>query len=216
MTSPDRLELTPQVWRAARTAVGRGAPSLALGTSSRALSVAAERLSHLTADELGRPGPGMLARLLGAVGDEGFHFRRLLARAGAGVGLLVALALFSFGSGSGAPWVVMLGAALAIASVGAAMLTLRMPAGRRAPWDMPGVAVVAEVSEPPGDRPEGSAEMELVVDAPGLQQARFRVEEVVAVDRWPEPGATLPVRITGRRVTVDWDRVVAPAPDDEA
>jgi len=230
MSSPDRLELTPEVWRAARSAVGRGAPGLALGTSSRALSAAAERLSHLTPEELARPRTGVLARIISAGFAEAFTLRPFLARLTVVGGLLLALTLVGFGIGAGVGWLAALGGLVAVAAVGAAVLilTVRMSDATRvlrvrigrlrlrprlrgsAPawWAVLGEAVVTEVSDAPADQPEGRAVLELLVDAPGIDHDRFSIVENVAVDKWPEPGARLPVRVTGRRVTVDWSRVM--------
>ena len=126
-------------------------------------------------------------------------------------GVLGTFATFVILFGVGLPnWtIVAFGVALLVLA-GAILATSAFRGVSRA-W-VPGMAQVQRASEAPATGKFGRCEMQLLIQAPGLPAQSVKVREPrVPVDKWPYPGATLPVRVAvndQRHVRILWDDVL--------
>lgn len=134
-------------------------------------------------------------------------------------GVLGAFATFVVLFGVGMPnWtIVAIGVALLMLAVGIVAASA-FRGGSRA-W-VSGTAHVQSVSEPPASSRFGRCEMQVVVQAPGLPVRSVKVRDPrVPVDKWPVPGAMLPVLVAiddQRHVRIQWDDVLTHAEADAA
>lgn len=113
-----------------------------------------------------------------------------------------------FGAGMMSWAIVALGVALLVLALSFLVITA-LRRGARA-W-VAGVAHVHSASEPPASSTYGRAELQIVIDAPGLPPRSVKVRDPrVPVAKWPSPGATLPIMVAiddARHVRILWDDV---------
>lgn len=126
-------------------------------------------------------------------------------------GALGTFATFVILFGFGLPnWtIVAFGVALLVLA-GAILATSAFRGVSRA-W-VPAMAQVQRASEAPAAGKFGRCEMQLLIQVPGLPVQSVKVREPrVPVNKWPYPGATLPVRVAvndQRHVRILWDDVL--------
>jgi hypothetical protein len=207
----------PEVWGDARRSLGRGAPTLALGTSRRALDRAAERLAGIAGDLM--PAPG------GASWAERARSVRAVLGTDSGLGLvgnltavlmvgLLGLAVTFYGIGSARSGLIVGGLIGGVGGVVAGLALIATVAVRRTRLQtyVYGTADVVAVSPPPFGGTVGRCELQLVIHARGVEAVSVLLRDpAVPVDRWPEPGATLPVELPlgePRRARVLWAQVM--------
>ena len=207
----------PEVWIDARHSLGRGAPTLAFGTSRRALDRAAERLAGVPGDLMPAPGRaswGERARLVRAAlgADSGWGLVGNLT-AVLMVGLL-GLAVTFYGIGSARSGLIVGGLIGGAGGVVAGLALIATVAVRRTRLQtyVYGTAVVVSASPPPAGGTVGRCELQMTIHARGVEAVPVLVRDpVVPLDRWPEPGATLPVELPlgePRRARVLWAQVI--------
>jgi hypothetical protein len=212
----DELNLTPDAWRAGRASLGRGAPVLLLGTSTRALDRAADRLERVTGDTLEPRHPWLARRLamardIVAAGLGESLFVRIAGVFGLG---MVAMFLVAFGIGLRSVLLVLAGVVIGLVAPVVAVFVWAVRLRRNRGYFY-GTAHVHSVSPPPEVGTVGRAELHLSVFAHGMDGVAVRIRDpAVPVSKWPDVGATLPVEVAVhnlRNVRVLWDRVMTHA-----
>jgi catechol 2,3-dioxygenase-like lactoylglutathione lyase family enzyme len=126
------------------------------------------------------------------------------------VAALIVVGVFLLCCGTGMSNVVVGGAGVLLA-VGGPLLILFTSARGNAKLYVFGTAHVVEVSPLPAAGTTGRCELELVINARGIDGVPVRIRDAaVPVNKWPDVGATLPVRVVpgnARKVTILWDEV---------
>ncbi|WP_033340099.1 VOC family protein [Catenuloplanes japonicus] len=125
----------------------------------------------------------------------------------------IAVFIMLFGAGMQSWPIAALGIALLVLAI-SLLVTNVMRRGPRAL--VQGTARVDSISErPPSTLTYGRAEMRVWIDAPGLPAADVRIRDPrVPVDKWPDPGAVLPVLVAMddmRYARIQWDEVLTHA-----
>ncbi|GAB7039895.1 MULTISPECIES: VOC family protein [Catenuloplanes] len=124
----------------------------------------------------------------------------------------IAVFIMLFGAGMTSWPIAALGIALLVLAI-SLLVTNVMRRGPRAL--VQGTAEVRSISEAPAGQQYGRAEMQVRIDAPGLPIADVRIRDPrVPVDKWPDPGALLPVLVAMddmRYARIQWDDVLTHA-----
>ena len=124
----------------------------------------------------------------------------------------IAVFIMLFGAGMQSWPIAALGIALLVLAI-SLLVTNVMRRGPRAL--VQGTAQVNSISEAPAGTAYGRAEMQVTIDAPGLPLASVRIRDPrVPVNKWPDPGATLPVLVAMddmRYARIQWDDVLTHA-----
>jgi catechol 2,3-dioxygenase-like lactoylglutathione lyase family enzyme len=123
---------------------------------------------------------------------------------------LIVFGVFLLCCGTGMSNVVVGGAGVLLAIAGPLLILVPSLRGNAKRY-VYGTALVQEVSAMPASGTLGRCELELVINARGIDGVPVRVRDAaVPVNKWPDVGATLPVQVVpgnARKVTILWNEV---------
>jgi len=99
-----------------------------------------------------------------------------------------------------------------VVAVGGPVLLVVLNSRNRVRQFVNGQATVADVSpRPTMEGRSARGRLKLTIRAPGINGVTVTIHDsAIPLDKWPEPGATLPVRVlkgNPRKLTVQWDKV---------